>query len=206
MTWKFIYKYRQRYKIGPAHNRCRNWFPFTSKHTWMRFSKFWNTFPKVSKLTAWFSWRIASLNFPIAICPSIGPKERSRQALDRLPLVSNFLTNFSMQHYDGARLSPNSVRNAVWHALNEPVCQYLRTRNPRCSTECKDNSLGPLARDSLYIKKTPVIWCSAFRLWCNEALSVAEIVCLPHYPPVPLHSHVPRQMTFSFFRLLHNTC
>jgi hypothetical protein len=39
-----------------------------------------------------------------------------------------------MQHFDGARLSPNSVRNAVWHALNEPVCQYLRTRNTRCST------------------------------------------------------------------------
>ena len=44
---------------------------------------------------------------------SVGPKERSRQALDRLPLVSNFLTNFWMQHFDGARLSPNSVRNAV---------------------------------------------------------------------------------------------
>jgi len=28
------------------------------------------------------------------LCPSIGPKERSRQALDRLPIVSNFLTNF----------------------------------------------------------------------------------------------------------------
>ena len=39
-----------------------------------------------------------------------------------------------MQHFDGERLSPNSVRNAVWHASNEPVCQYLRTRNPRCST------------------------------------------------------------------------
>jgi len=82
------------------------------------------------------------------LCPSIGPKERSRQALDRLPLVSNFLTNFWMDHFDGARLSPNSVRNAVWHALNEPVCKYLRTRNPRCSTVCIDNSLGPLARDS----------------------------------------------------------
>ena len=56
-----------------------------------------------------------------------------------------------MQHFDGARLSPNSFRNAVWHALNEPVCQYLRTRNPRCSTVYIDNSLGPLARDSLCI-------------------------------------------------------
>jgi hypothetical protein len=45
-----------------------------------------------------------------------------------------FKTNFWMQHFDGARLSPNSVRNAVWHASNEPVCQYLRTRNTRCST------------------------------------------------------------------------
>jgi len=82
------------------------------------------------------------------LCPSIGPKERSRQALDRLPLVSNFLTNFWIQHFDGARLSPNSVRNAVWHALNEPVCQYLRKRNPRYSAVYIDNSLGPLARDS----------------------------------------------------------
>jgi len=79
------------------------------------------------------------------------PKERSRQALDRLPLVSNFLTNFWMQHFDGARLSSNSVRNAVWHALNEPACQYLGTRNPRCSTVYIDNSLGPLARDSACI-------------------------------------------------------
>ena len=82
------------------------------------------------------------------LCPSIGPKERSRQALDRLPLVTNFLTNFWMEHFDGALLSPNSVRNAIWHALNEPVCQYLQTRNPRCSTVYIDNSLGPPARDS----------------------------------------------------------
>ena len=61
MTWKFIYAYWKRCKTGPAHNRCWNWSPFTSKHTWMRFSKFWNTFPKVSKLTAWISWRKASL-------------------------------------------------------------------------------------------------------------------------------------------------
>jgi len=53
-----------------------------------------------------------------------------------------------MQHFDGACLSPNSVRNAVWHALNELVCHYLRTRNPRCSTVYIENSLGPLARDS----------------------------------------------------------
>jgi len=76
------------------------------------------------------------------------PKERSWQVLDRLPLVSNFLINFWVQHFNGARLSPNSVRNAVWHALNEPVCQYLRTRNPGCSTVYIDNSLGPVARES----------------------------------------------------------
>ena len=39
--------YRERCKIGPAHNRCWNWSLFTSKHTWMRFSELWNTFPIV---------------------------------------------------------------------------------------------------------------------------------------------------------------
>jgi hypothetical protein len=56
ITWKFIYTYRQRCKTGPDHNRCWNWSLFTSKHTWMRFSKFWNTFPKVST-----RWRLESL-------------------------------------------------------------------------------------------------------------------------------------------------
>ena len=65
MTWKFIYTYWERCKTGPAHNRCWNWSHFTSKHTWMRFYKFWNTFPKVSTLTAWISWRIASLSCSI---------------------------------------------------------------------------------------------------------------------------------------------
>jgi len=65
ITWKFIYTYRERCKTGPAHNRCWNWSPFTSKHTWMRFSKFWNTFPKVSTLTAWISCRMASLSCSI---------------------------------------------------------------------------------------------------------------------------------------------
>ena len=95
MTWKFIYTYRERCKTGPAHNRCWNWSPFASKHTWMHFFKFWNTFSKVSTLTAWISWHIASLSCSIVLgvyfytlCPSIGPKERSRQAIDWLPLVS----------------------------------------------------------------------------------------------------------------------
>jgi len=65
MTWKFINTYRERCKTGPAHNRCWNWSPFTSKHTWMLFSRFWNTFPKVSMLTVWISWRIASLSCSI---------------------------------------------------------------------------------------------------------------------------------------------
>jgi len=65
MTWKFIYTYWERCKTGPAHNRCWNWSPFTSSHTWMRFSKFWNTFPKVSTLTTWISRRIASLSCSI---------------------------------------------------------------------------------------------------------------------------------------------
>jgi len=61
----YIYTYRERCKTGPAHNRCWNWFLFTSKHTWMLFSKFCNTFPKVSTLTAWISWLIASLSCSI---------------------------------------------------------------------------------------------------------------------------------------------
>jgi hypothetical protein len=65
MTWKFIYKYRERYKTGPAHNRCWKWYAFKSKHTWMRFSKFWNTIPKLSTSTASISCRIASLSCSI---------------------------------------------------------------------------------------------------------------------------------------------
>ena len=65
MTWKFICTYQQQCKTGPAHNWCWNWSPFTSKHTWMRFCKFWNTIPKVSTLTAWISWHIASLSCSI---------------------------------------------------------------------------------------------------------------------------------------------
>ena len=85
MTWKFIYTYRERCKTGPAYNRCWNWSPFTSKHTWMRFSKSWNTFPKVSTLTTWISWRKASLSCSIVrgvflyTLPFNRPKERSRQ-------------------------------------------------------------------------------------------------------------------------------
>ena len=65
MNWKFIYTYRERCKTWPAHNRCWNWFSFTHKHTWMRFSEVWNTFPTVSTLTAWISWRIVSLSCSI---------------------------------------------------------------------------------------------------------------------------------------------
>ena len=97
--------------------------------------------------SVFFVVRLCGVYF-CTLCPSKSPKERSRQALDRLPLVSNFLTNFWVHHFDGASLSPNSIRNAVWHALNEPVCRYLRTRNPRCSTVYIDNCFGPLARES----------------------------------------------------------
>jgi len=139
MTWKFIYTYRGRCKTGPAHNRCWNWSPFTSEHTGMRFSKFWNTFPKVStdglnllacSVFGLFDFVRGVFWYTLPFNRPPPPKERSLRALDRLPFVSNFLTNFWMQEFDGARLSPNSVRNAVWHALNEPVWQYLRTRNP----------------------------------------------------------------------------
>ena len=82
------------------------------------------------------------------LCPSVGPKERSRHSLDRLPLVSKFLPNILVQHFDGARLSTNSVGNAVWHALIEPACQYFLTRYPRSSSVYIENSLGPLATES----------------------------------------------------------
>jgi len=75
-------------------------------------------------------------------------RKKSAGVRSASPCLSNFLTNFWMQHFDGARLSPTSVRNAVWHALNEHVCQYLRTRNPCCSSVYIDKSLRPLARDS----------------------------------------------------------
>ena len=65
MTWKFIYTYRERCKTGPAHDRCWNWSPFTAKRTWMPFSKFWSTFPKVSMLTTWICWHRASLSCSI---------------------------------------------------------------------------------------------------------------------------------------------
>ena len=35
-----------------------------------------------------------------------------------------------MQYFDGAHLSPNSVRNAVWHALNEPVLPVFTNEKP----------------------------------------------------------------------------
>ena len=182
MNWKFIYTYRRWCKTGPAHSRCWNWSPCTFKHTWMRCSKFWNTFPKVLTLTAWISWRIVSLSCSIVRgvflhnLPFNRPQRRSRQALDRLPLVSNFLTNFWMQHFDGARLSPNSVRSAIWHALNEPVCQYLWTRNPRCSTVYIDSSLGSLARDSSCI--CHVYWCR----WIRRMLLGLRIDIGPRWP------------------------
>jgi hypothetical protein len=65
MTWNFIYTYRERCKTEPAHNRCWNWSPFSSNHTGMRFSKFWNTFLEVSTLKAWISWRVAFLSCSI---------------------------------------------------------------------------------------------------------------------------------------------
>ena len=60
-----LYTYREQCKTGPAHNRCWNVSPFTSKHTWKLLYKFWNTFPKVSMLPAWISWRISSLSCSI---------------------------------------------------------------------------------------------------------------------------------------------
>jgi hypothetical protein len=47
----------------------------------------------------------------------------------KLLSIKNYVIEF-----DGAHLSQNSVQNAIWHALNELVCQFLRTRNTRCLT------------------------------------------------------------------------
>ena len=126
------------------------------------------------------------------LCPSIGPKERSRQALDRLPLVCNFLTNFWMQNFDGARLSPNSVRNAIWHALNEPVCQYLRTRNPRCSTVYIDNNLGPLARDSPCTHTHTHCIFHYFGTLTNKCTIISQIITLLHVSTLSCHPQTAR--------------
>jgi len=83
MTWKFIYTYRERCKTGPAHNRCWNWSPITSKHTWMHFSKFWNTFPKCVEvdglnLLAYSVFELfdcAGVYF-CTLCPSMGPTKK----------------------------------------------------------------------------------------------------------------------------------
>jgi len=94
-----------------------------------------------------------------------------------------------MQHFDCARLSPNSVRNAVWHALNEPVCQYLRMRNPRCSTVYIDNSLRPLATDSPCMTwhcgdfvQLPFQWKS------NKYYIFLVCVCSLRYPACNAHA------------------
>ena len=101
MTLKCIYTYRQWCKTGLAHNRCWNWSPFTSKNIWMRFSKFWNTFPKVLTLTAWSLWvvRLCGVYF-CTFCPSIGPTERSRLASDREIWVAKFFwDNFGFKNF-----------------------------------------------------------------------------------------------------------
>jgi hypothetical protein len=184
----------------------------------MRFSKFWNTFPQsvgVDGLNL-LAYSVFDL-FDYAGCIFVHfalqqtppPKERSRQASDRLPHVSNFLTNFWMQHFDGARLSPNSVRNSVWHALNEPVCRYLRTRNPRCSTVYIDNSLGPLARDSPCINQT------SFRSWQSHtnlhmSKHVATPYCTQHIrmfiTQIRHKRHIARNNRNSVWRLQYAFC
>jgi len=132
MTWKCIYTYRERCKTGPAHNRCWKWSPFHIQAHLNAFLQILKYFPRKCRL-----WQLEYLGvqrlwvvrlcrvYFCTLCPSIGPQRKKSAGV-----VSNSLTDFWMQHCDGARLSPNSLRNAVWHALNEPVCQYLRTRNP----------------------------------------------------------------------------
>jgi len=72
-----------------------------------------------------------------------------------------------------------TVGKAVWHALNEPVCQYLRTRNPRCSTVYIDSSLGPLARDSSCISASSYDMILTFFLIANT-----QTVCFYDRHPV----------------------
>jgi len=120
------------------------------------------------------------------LCPSIGPEDRSRQTLDRLPLVSNVLTNFWMQHFFGAPLSPNSVRNSVWYALNEPVCQYLRTRNLRCSTVYIDNSFGTLTVIFLAVTFNLTFHCTSFSAAnISYSFPLLRFKTLNHYRPMP---------------------
>jgi len=99
--------------------------------------------------------------------------------LDQLPLVSNFLTNFWTEHFDGACLSPNSVRNAVWHALNEPVLPvFTNEKKKRCSTVYIDNSLGLLARNSpcttIYTANQQQLRTRQFKFLCFQLFKPKE--------------------------------
>jgi hypothetical protein len=47
----------------------------------------------------------------------------------RLPIVSNFFTNFWIHHFDDVNLPQNLFWNAICDSLNDPVCQYVQTRN-----------------------------------------------------------------------------
>ena len=168
MAWKFIYTYRERCKTWRAHNWCWNWSPFTSKHTGMCFSKLWNTFPEVSKLTAWILWRVTSSRcstvrgvFLYTLPFNRAQRKKSAGVRSTSPCLY-FLANFWMKLCDGACLSPNSVRNAVWYALNERVCQYLRKRNPRYS----DNN-----NNNIYLLQLGCYSVAVFILHVNKTLN-----------------------------------
>ena len=182
MTWKFIYTYWERCKTGPTHNRCWNWSPFTSKHTWMRFSKFWNTFPKMSTLTAWNSWRIASLSCSIVrgvflyTLPFNRP-QRNKSAGVRSASPCLWLFNQFLDATLRWCTSFIKFRSKCRLAGFKWTCLPVFTNE----TVCIDNSLGPLAIDSpcrthllLVIPGISSFPSGHFYLLCRHACETAK--------------------------------
>ena len=104
MTSKFIYTYRERCKTGPVHNRCWNWSPFTSKRTWMRFSKFWNSFPK-------FVWGLWRGNHPV-FC-----------------LLVYFTLPICHRDEAHSEACGRVLRTKMWKAAVNKICKYPLTAN-----------------------------------------------------------------------------
>ena len=98
VTWKFIYvyTYRERCKTGPAHNRCWNWSPSHIQahlNAFLQIVEYFSQSVEVDglNLLAYSIFELCRLCevYFCTLCPSIGPKERSRHALDREIWVAN---------------------------------------------------------------------------------------------------------------------